>query len=113
MGEHLMRVNEATKLLALSFTTELIKKRRKKTGEESYNEEVDSDTSDVSFAELESDYRKVLATLEGTPEVRESIVGALKKLQSEGKDLNELYPSSELVKSPSIKRVLFLDDEQA
>ena len=111
MGEHLMRVSEATKLLALSFTTELLKRRRNKS-EESYNEVVDSEANDVSFAELESDYRKVLATLEGTPEVRESIVNALKHLQAQGQDLNELYPSSELVKGPSIKRVLFLDDEQ-
>lgn len=107
-----MRVSEATKLLALSFTTELLKRRHKKIDEETYNEDVDSETNDVSFAELESDYRKVLATLEGTPEVRESIVSALKHLQEQGQDLNDLYPSSELVKSPSIKRVLFLDDEQ-
>ncbi len=106
-----MRVSEATKLLALSFTTELLKRRRKKIGEETYNEDVDSDANDVSFAELESDYRKVLATLEGTPEVRESIVSALKHLQAQGQDLNELYPSSELVKGPSIKRVLFLDEQ--
>ncbi len=106
-----MRVNEATKLLALSFTTELIKRRRKKSTEEAYNEDVDSDANDVSFADLESDYRKVLAALEGTPEVRESIVSALKHLQAQGQDLNELYPSSELVKSPSIKRVLFLEDD--
>jgi|GEM_PF-2476716 len=105
-----MRVNEATKLLALSFTTELLKKRRKKAGQESYNEDMDSDTSDLSFGDLESDYRKVLATLEGTPEVREAVVGALKNLQAQGHDLNELYPSSELVKSPSMKRVLFLED---
>ncbi len=103
-----MRVNEATKLLALSFTTELIKKRRKKA---SYNDDTDSDSCDVSFAELESDYRKVLGVLEETPEVRESIVGALKNLQAGGKDLNELYPSSELAKSPSLRRVLFLDDK--
>ncbi len=107
-----MRINEATRLLALSFAAELLKKRRKLAAG-SYNDDYseDSDSNDVSFAELESDYRKVLITLESSPEVRESIVQTLKKLQDKGKDLNELYPSSELAKSPSIRRILFLEDD--
>ena len=111
-----MRVNDATKLLALSFTSELVKRRKKRKSEDpsSYNDDVpdDVDANERSFGELENDYRKVLKALEESPDIRESIVDTLKSFQDAGMDLNDFYPSTDIAQSKSLRKVLFVDDEK-
>lgn len=107
-----MKINEATKLLALSFTSNLVKKRKKDSS--AYNSDVDAaDVDEANFGELEQDYRTVLQTLEETPEIRESIVQSLKDLQANGTDLNDLYPSTEIAESGSLRKILFVGNDGA
>jgi hypothetical protein len=109
-----MELNDATRVLAYSFVSELIRKRRsQKVGE---LEESDlgysyaKDIADVNFGELENYYNNVLSVIEKTPEIRESIVNTLNRLKEEGKDLNELYPSQLIASEPSLKSILFMND---
>jgi len=107
-----INVNQATKLLALSFTSEIIKKRYKKR-KHSDDECSSADSSDISFGELESDYQKVIATLQAVPEVRETVVQDLKQRLEKGEDLNAMYPADKIAEKTSLRKVLFLKNDKA
>jgi hypothetical protein len=108
-----MELNQVSKMLAYSFVSELIKsnkiKKRAFLNSSKTQDDDGIDTTDVSFGDLEDYYKNVLSVIENTPEIRESIVNALKKYQEEGKDLNELYPTKLLVEDESLRKILFLD----
>lgn len=109
-----MELNQVSKMLAYSFVSELIKsnKIKKRTflnSSKTQDTDEAGDSSDVSFGDLEDYYKNVLSVIESTPEIRESIVNALKKYRDEGKDLNELYPTELLVQDESLRKILFID----
>ncbi len=113
-----MEVGQVSKMLAYSFVSEIIEKKKLKKRNLT---DVDLDSSiaepreevdlaELNFGELEEYYKSVLDVIENTPEVRENLVNSLKKYQEDGKDLNDLYPTEKIVKEPSLKKFLFLDD---
>lgn len=110
-----MEVNEAAKLLAYSFVSEIILKRKQKTNNKSDFSKKSKisleDSADVNFGELEAYYQDVVSIIENTPDVRSSIVESLKKMYREGKDLNKLYPAKVIAGEESLSRILFLNDE--
>jgi hypothetical protein len=115
-----MEINDATKLLAYSFVSELIKKKKiKKSGNAIITEGPDGEVSamegdiaDVSFGDLENYYRNVVTIIENTPEIRQSIVDTLNDLKKQGKDLNDLYPARAVASETSLKQVLFMKAEE-
>ncbi|MCE2928110.1 MAG: hypothetical protein LW817_00580 [Candidatus Caenarcaniphilales bacterium] len=115
-----MEINQVSKMLAYSFVSELIKNKKIKkrkfsdsaseldSGLEFSTEEVDS--ANLSFSELEEYYKNVISVIENTPEVRTTLVTALKSYQENGGDLNSLYPTELIVKEGSLKKTLFYND---
>jgi hypothetical protein len=106
-----MELNQVSKMLAYSFVSELIKtnKLKKKIF---VNQEISDDSVDsveVSFGDLEDYYKKVLTTIENTPEIRHSIVDALKSYQDSGGDLNNFYPAKLIASEESLQKNLFFD----
>lgn len=109
-----MELNDATRVLAYSFVSELIRKRRSRrvgeTLDADFNGHDAKDIADINFGELENYYNNVLSVIEKTPEIRESIVNTLNKLKHEGKDLNDFYPAHLIANEPSLKSILFMND---
>ena len=119
-----MEVNQVSKVLAYSYVSELIKNKKitkRKFASAALAEEPDIDTGEefettsvdsanMSFGDLEKYYKNVLSVIEETPEIRVALVTALKNFQSEGGDLNTLYPADIIVKEESFQRVLFMSD---
>ncbi|MEY3370704.1 MAG: hypothetical protein RLZZ361_1374 [Cyanobacteriota bacterium] len=106
-----MEINQVSKMLAYSFVSELIKSNKLKKKifiNSSLNDDL-VDTADVSFGDLEEYYKKVLTTIENTPEIRHSIVDALKAYQESGGDLNEFYPAKLIASEESLQKNLFFD----
>jgi len=113
-----MEIQQVNKMLAYSFVSEIIKNKKIKKRDFSDVSALDSenafnarevDSANMSFGDLESYYKNVLSVIENTPEIRNSIVSALKNYQSNGGDLNSLYPTELIVKEDSLNKVLFLD----
>ncbi len=117
-----MEVGQVNKMLAYSFVSELIKKKKvKKKGLvdglslEANEDAPDSkgvDSAEMSFGDLEDYYKNVLSVIENTPEIRESIVSALKNVHEQGGDLNELYPAKLIAREASLKSMLFLEGDE-
>ncbi len=120
-----MEVNQVSKMLAYSYVSELIKNKkitkRKFSSSAGVAEDPDLDSGEefeatsvdsanMSFGDLENYYKNVLSVIEETPEIRVALVTALKNFQSEGGDLNTLYPADIIVKEESFQRVLFMND---
>ncbi len=98
MGSH----EDANKLLAYSFVASLIKKRkikkaRKFISEADKDDSVLSSYADMSFGEMQAQFENVLDTIENSPDIRENLVSTLRDLHKEGKDLNELYATEDIV----------------
>lgn len=115
-----MEVGQVNKMLAYSFVSELIKKKKvKKAGLLSGLSDLDIegadtgiDSAEMSFGDLEDYYKNVLSVIENTPEIRESIVSALKNVHEQGGDLNELYPAKLIAREASLKSMLFLEGDE-
>ena len=117
-----MEINQVSKMLAYSYVSELIKNKKitkRKIVDSTLEEDIDSgeefeattvDSSNMSFGDLENYYKNVLSIIEETPEIRVALVTALKNFQSEGGDLNTLYPADIIVKDESFQKVLFMND---
>ena len=115
-----MEVNQVSKMLAYSYVSELIKNKKitkrklvdsaiAEDSEEEF-EGTSVDSTNMSFGDLENYYKSVLSVIEETPEIRVALVTALKSFQSEGGDLNTLYPADIIAKEKSFQRVLFMGD---
>jgi hypothetical protein len=111
LREKKMEINQVSKMLAYSFVSELIKsnKLKKKIFVNPGVPDDSIDSVDVSFGDLEDYYKKVLTTIENTPEIRHSIVDALKAYQDAGGDLNEFYPARLIASEESLQKNLFFD----
>lgn len=119
-----MEVNQVSKMLAYSYVSELIKNKKitkRKFADSGLAEDVDLDSgkefetssvdsANMSFGDLENYYKNVLSVIEETPEIRVALVTALKNFQTDGGDLNTLYPADIIVKEESFQRVLFMSD---
>jgi len=106
-----MEINQVSKMLAYSFVSELIKtnKLKKKIFVNPEISDDSADSAEVSFGDLEDYYKKVLTTIENTPEIRHSIVDALKAYQETGGDLNDFYPAKLIASEESLQKNLFFD----
>lgn len=115
-----MEVNQVSKMLAYSYVSELIKNKKitkrklvdsavAEDSEEEF-ETTSIDSAHMSFGDLENYYKNVLSIIEETPEIRVALVTAMKNFQSEGGDLNSLYPADIIAKEQSFQRVLFMGD---
>lgn len=115
-----MELGHVSKMLAYSFVSELIKKKKVKkrsvidssTGESKLieSEEPGLDIAEMSFGDLENYYKSVLSVIEGTPEIRQSLVNSIKQVTEDGKDLNDFYPSKSVANEESLRRILFLSN---
>ncbi|MCH2228327.1 MAG: hypothetical protein MK033_11180 [Candidatus Caenarcaniphilales bacterium] len=84
------------------------KKRKKQFGD---------DSSDISFSEeqsnnfeaAESYYEFVSTAIENTPDVRPSVVRALKEIQKKGRNINDIYPAKQLADKQSLRKMLFIN----
>ncbi len=112
-----MELGHVSKMLAYSFVSELIKKKKVKKrnvldsviGSQSVEpEDAVVDMAEMSFGDLENYYKSVLSVIEETPEIRESLVNSIKKVTEDGKDLNSFYPSKLVANEESLRKVLFL-----
>jgi hypothetical protein len=112
-----MELGHVSKMLAYSFVSELIKKKKvKKQGvldsiDQSKSvdpEESGIDMAEMSFGDLENYYKSVLSVIEGTPEIRESLVNSIKQVTEDGRDLNDLYSSKAMANEDSLRKILFL-----
>ncbi len=113
-----MELGHVSKMLAYSFVSELIKKKKvkkhsvldsimgSKTSE--LEEEATIDMAEMSFGDLENYYKSVLSVIEETPEIRESLVNSIKRVTEDGKDLNSFYSSKQMANEDSLRKVLFL-----
>ncbi len=117
-----MELGHVSKMLAYSFVSELIKKKKVKkhkvldsaAGSKSSELEEESgiDMAEMSFGDLENYYKSVLSVIEETPEIRESLVNSIKKVTEEGKDLNSFYPSKLVANEESLRKILFLGNPE-
>ena len=112
-----MELGHVSKMLAYSFVSELIKKKKvKKQGvldavdqsKASDPEDSGVDMAEMSFGDLENYYKSVLSVIEGTPEIRESLVNSIKQVTENGRDLNDLYSSKAMANEDSLRKILFL-----
>ena len=112
-----MELGHVSKMLAYSFVSELIKKKKvKKRGvldsvdqsKSSDPEDSGVDMAEMSFGDLENYYKSVLSVIEGTPEIRESLVNSIKQVTEDGRDLNDLYSSKAMANEDSLRKILFL-----
>lgn len=115
-----MEIGQVSKMLAFSFVSELIKKKKVKKrsllvdvrdSEQEFETE-SVDVSEMSFGDLEAYYKNVLSVIESTPEIRTSLVNSIKKVSEKGEDLNDYYPSSLIAKEESLRKILFLDKQE-
>ncbi|NQY80302.1 MAG: hypothetical protein HRT47_08320 [Candidatus Caenarcaniphilales bacterium] len=75
------------------------------------------DSSDISFSEQESAnfeaaesyYEFVSTAIENSPDVRPSVVRALKEIQQKGRDINDIYPAKQLADKQSLRKMLFIN----
>lgn len=112
-----MELGQVSKMLAFSFVSELIKKKKvkkrnlvadlKEDSEQEFETE-SVDVSEMNFGDLEAYYKNVLSVIENTPEIRSSLVNSIKKVSERGEDLNDYYPSNLIAKEESLRKVLFL-----
>jgi hypothetical protein len=109
-----MEVSQVSKMLAYSFVSELINKKKLKknvrvaTDDGAETEASELDISEMSFGDLETYYKNVLAVIEESPEIRGSLVDAIKKVQDEGGDLNAHYPAKLIAQEESLQKQLFM-----
>ncbi len=113
-----MELGHVSKMLAYSFVSELIKKKKVKKhnvldsiiGSKSSELEEESivDMAEMSFGDLENYYKSVLSVIEETPEIRESLVNSIKRVTEDGKDLNSFYSSKMMANEDSLRKILFL-----
>lgn len=113
-----VEINQVNKMLAYSFVSEVIKNKKikkRKFSSGAYDESAkefeaaEIDSANMNFGDLEAYYKNVLGVIENTPEIRQSLVDALKQYQDKGGDLNELYPTDLIVQDESLRRTVFLD----
>ncbi len=116
-----MELGQVSKMLAYSFVSELIKKKKVKkrsvleSSSELREEEAEDalvDVAHMSFGDLENYYKNVLSVIEGTPEIRTSLVNSIKRVTEEGKDLNDYYPSKLVADEESLRKILFLGNPE-
>ncbi|MBT6843060.1 MAG: hypothetical protein HOA17_04580 [Candidatus Melainabacteria bacterium] len=107
-----MEVSQVSKMLAYSFVSELINKKKvKSNGRLVASDEVSEeafDISEMSFGDLETYYKNVLTIIEDTPEIRSSLVDSIKRAQEDGEDLNLRYPAKLIAQEESLQKQLFM-----
>ena len=107
-----MEIGEVSKMIAHGFVSGLIKKKKvKKKDLLDGASDVETDTADLSFGEIEDYYRSVVSVIENTPEIRKSLVDALKNLREKGIDLNKFYPSQLVASEESLSDMIFMVDK--
>lgn len=75
------------------------------------------DSSEISFSEKESSnfeaaesyYEFVSTAIDNSPEVRPSVVKALKEIQNKGRNINDIYPAKQLADKQSLRKMLFIN----
>ena len=116
-----MELGHVSKMLAYSFVSELIKKKKVKKrsvldsvigSKSSELEDPTLDMAELSFGDLENYYKSVLSVIEETPEIRESLVNSIKRVTEDGKDLNSFYPSILVANEESLRKILFLGNPE-
>lgn len=106
-----MEISHVSKMLAYSFVSELINKKKvKKNGHSSMEDQEPNavDISEMSFGDLETYYKNVLAIIEESPEIRKSLVETIKQAQQTGEDLNLRYPAKLIAAEKSLQKQLFM-----
>ena len=104
-----MELGHISKMLAYSFVSELIKKKKvKKRHVLDSSQKIGLDVAEMSFGDLEDYYKSVLSVIEETPEIRESLVNSIKQATEGGKDLNDFYSSKLVANEDSLRKILFL-----
>ena len=85
------------------------KKRRKHFGKDSsdlsFNEEESSE-----FDEIESYFQFVSTAIESAPSARPSKIRALKDIQKNSRNINDIYPAKLLADKKSLRKMLFIDN---
>ena len=109
-----MEINDASKVLAYSFVSELI--RKKKTQQpgstDSLTESFENDSADINFSEIENYYKNVVSLIENTPDIRKAIVSTLKEMREKGDDLNSIYSAKLVAEEKSLNRMVFPGSEE-
>ena len=107
-----MEVSQVSKMLAYSFVSELINKKKLKknvrVAEASEVEASEVELSEMSFGDLETYYKNVLSVIEESPEIRGSLVDTINKVQEQGGDLNAHYPAKLVAEEESLQKQLFM-----
>ena len=84
------------------------KKRKKLFGDDS-SEISFSEEESSNFEAAESYYEFVSTAIENSPDVRPSVIRALKQIQKKGRNINDIYPAKQLADKQSLRKMLFIN----
>jgi hypothetical protein len=84
------------------------KKRRRPFGKDSSYVSFDEQESS-EFDEIESYFQFVSTAVENSPNARPSKIKALKDIQKNTRNINDIYPAKSLADKKSLRKMLFID----
>lgn len=83
------------------------KKRRQNSNDSSFLSFDEKESSE--FDEKESYFQFVSTAIESSPSARPSKIQALKDIQKNARNINDIYPAKSLADKKSLRKMLFID----
>ena len=112
------KVVNKTRVARAGYVSGLLKDRKEEKEQRNKRENKrEKDSSEISFTEeelnnfgvVESYFEFASTAVENTPQVRPSVVKALKQIQKKGRNINDIYPAKQLADKQSLRKMLFIN----